>query len=79
MLLYSKSSKKALLWALFYETESKIWAGLASLYFPVLCHSASMSVELIAFGLSLSKFLYAKTPFLASKGKETPSIKHIWC
>ena len=44
-------------------------------------HSALMSVELIAFGhvqWNLSKFLYAKNHFLASKGKETPSIKHRW-
>ena len=49
----------------------------------LLCtyHSALMSVELIAFGhvqWNLSKFLYAKNHFLASKGKETPSIKHRW-
>ena len=40
-----------------------------------------MSVELIAFGhvkWNLSKFLYAKNPLLASKGKEAPSIKHRW-
>ena len=38
-------------------------------------HSVLMSVELIAFGhvlWNLSKFLYAKNHFLASKGKETP-------
>jgi hypothetical protein len=44
-----------------------------------LWHSASISVELMAFShVQCNRFLSAKNSFLASKGKETSSKKHKW-